>query len=191
VSNRSIDSGGVSRCCFSRRPPRRRAAAADGGTGTRALPAQPLPPAGPRREHSPGRGETDQHCRACPGRCLAPRLIERYEAGAAEGAAHGFLALVGDPQLARDDRPYGPGRDRAGREGCRDLLRDRGAWSPRWTFGPSGRRPSPARAVGTRQQQQAPCSSRAASCSTPGSRPAGTPTSSARPTCSRCRRLRD
>ena len=57
------------------------------------------------------------------GHVIAP-LTERYEAGDAEGAVHGFLALVGDRNWRATIERTVPGGDRPGRQGRRDLLRD-------------------------------------------------------------------
>jgi hypothetical protein len=84
-----------------RRAPRRRAAAAGGGTGARALPADPLPPAGSRREHPPGRGGADQRCRAGQGRRRAPRP-RRSGSRARGGALPGWSDRLG----ARGPAPH-------------------------------------------------------------------------------------
>jgi pimeloyl-ACP methyl ester carboxylesterase len=119
------------------------------------------------------------------GRALAP-LVERYEAGDAEGAVHGFLALVGARNWrAIIEQTVPGGIDQAVKDATTFFeieLPDR-----RGPSGPSRRRPSPAPCCPSSAAGAARCSSRAACCSTPGSRPAETPTSPARPTCSRCR----
>ena len=120
-------------------------------------------------------------------RAVAP-LTERYQAGDAEGAVHGFLALVGDHNWRATIERTVPG-------GIAQAVKDAATFfeielpGPTWTFGPAaGRSHHLPRPLRPRKPTAAPCSSRGANCSTSGSRPARTPTSSARPTCSRCRR---
>jgi pimeloyl-ACP methyl ester carboxylesterase len=68
------------------------------------------------------------------GRAMAP-LIERYEAGDAEGAVHGFLALLGD-------RNWREAIDRTVPGGIAQAVKDAATFfeielpGPTWAFGP-------------------------------------------------------
>jgi pimeloyl-ACP methyl ester carboxylesterase len=121
------------------------------------------------------------------GRALAP-LVDRYEAGDAEGAVHGFLALVGDRNWRATIEQAVPGAIDQAVKDAATFFETELPGAPTWPSGRSGRRPSPAPCCRSSAATAAPCSSRAASSSMPGSRTARTPTSLARPTCSRCRR---
>ena len=117
---------------------------------------------------------------------LVTPLVERYEGGDAESAVHGFLALVGDRELAQCDRADGARRDRAGGEGRRHFLRQRAACRLRLDLrARAAPQPSHARFCPCSAPRRAPCSSKAMRCSTSGSRNASMRTSPAPATCSR------
>ena len=115
-------------------------------------------------------------------RARSGTLSDRYQAGDAEAAVHGFLALVGDRNwhatIEQTVRAGSRRPSRTPRPSSRELT------GSTWTFGPQQAAAITCPVLSVLGSNSSPCSSRAASCSTPGSRPARTPTSSARPTCS-------
>ena len=120
-------------------------------------------------------------------RAVAP-LTERYEAGDAEGAVHGFLALVGDRNWRATIERTVPG-------GIAQAVKDAATFFEMELPGPdvdlragAGGGHHLPRAVGARQQQQPPVrrGPPAAPRLVPGL--PGRRHRSARPTCSRCRR---
>jgi pimeloyl-ACP methyl ester carboxylesterase len=68
------------------------------------------------------------------GRALAP-LIERYQAGDAEGAVHGFLALVGDRNWREAIDKTVPGGIAQGVKDAATFFETELPGAPSWTFG--------------------------------------------------------
>jgi pimeloyl-ACP methyl ester carboxylesterase len=69
------------------------------------------------------------------GRALAP-LIERYQAGDAEGAVHGFLALVGDGNWHATIEQAVPGGIAQAVKDAATFFETEVPGAPKWSFGP-------------------------------------------------------
>ena len=118
---------------------------------------------------------------------LVTPLVGRYEGGDAEGAVHGFLALVGDRDWrGAIERTVPGGIAQAVTDAATFFVSELPAVS-HWNFGPDRAGASGARFCPCSAPRRAPCSSKVMSCSTNGSRSATTRTSPGPATCSRWR----
>jgi pimeloyl-ACP methyl ester carboxylesterase len=120
-------------------------------------------------------------------RVLTP-LVDRYQAGDAEGAVHGFLALEGD-------RNWREAIDRTVPGGITQAVKDAATFfetelpsGPQWTFGPERAAAITCPVLSVLGSHSSPLFVEGRQLLHAWFRPARTPTSPAQPTCSRCRR---
>jgi pimeloyl-ACP methyl ester carboxylesterase len=121
------------------------------------------------------------------GRAMVP-LIERYQAGDAEGAVHGFLALEGDRNWREAIDQTVPGGIAQAVKDAATFFEAEVPGVPEWTFGPEQAAAITCPVLSVLGSNSSPLFVEGRQLLHAGSRPARTPRSSARPTCSRWRR---